>query len=335
MGFLVGQGWHGMPLASREAVYEWMIRWLKSGRGDFHEQPVKMYTNHDLQVTKTGNVENEAGSRKLHQILAADLRAQERPGTIPELLRELRELKIPSEGGAPEVKVLDQSSDAQGRREHIEFESVPGIWLDATLYIPSSPARKPAVLMVKGDDLWGIMPIAAMAEEMAKSGRVVLLMEPRKSLMKTDGGPFTGDWVTNAQANLVGLNLPALRAHDILRGVDLLTSRTDVDPNSIRAAARGVDGIWLLLAAAADPRIGRIWVDRAPHSLRAALDTSMVADLWDAVIPDFILHWDLRIWSRQWETDGCCGQTRPIGWAGLLLSDLLISIDMFWGTRPT
>ena len=45
-------GRHGMPLVSREAIYEWMIRWLKDGQGDFHEQPVKMYTNRELLVTK-------------------------------------------------------------------------------------------------------------------------------------------------------------------------------------------------------------------------------------------------------------------------------------------
>jgi hypothetical protein len=85
-----------------------------------------------------------------------------------------------------------------------------------------------------------------------------------------------------------------MRAHDILRGVDLLRSRADVDPSSIRGAARGVPGIWLLLAAAADPRISGIWLDRTPYSLEAALESSMAADLWDAVIPNFVLHWDLH-----------------------------------------
>jgi hypothetical protein len=112
--------------------------------------------------------------------------------------------------------------------------------------------------------------------------------------MKNDEGPFTGDWITNVQANLIGLDLPALRAHDILRGVDLLRSRSDVEPASIRGAARGVEGIWLLLAAAADPRISKIWLDRTPYGLRAALENSMTSDLWDAVVPNFVLHWDLN-----------------------------------------
>jgi cephalosporin-C deacetylase-like acetyl esterase len=294
VGFLVGPGWHGMPLVSREAVYEWMIRWLKDGQGDFHEQPVKMYTNHELLVTASGNVENEAGSRKLYQLLLADFHARERQGTIPELFDELRNLKIPTDGSAPEVKILDESNGAEGRQQHIKFESEPGIWLDARLYVPSSPGRKPAVLMVKGNEYFGIMPTATMAEQMARLGQVVLEMEPRKSFMKNDEGPFTGDWITNVQANLIGLDLPALRAHDILRGVDLLRSRSDVEPASIRGAARGVEGIWLLLAAAADPRISKIWLDRTPYGLRAALENSMTSDLWDAVVPNFVLHWDLN-----------------------------------------
>jgi Acetyl xylan esterase (AXE1) len=293
VGFLMGPGSHGMPLVSREAVYEWMIRWLKNGEGDFHELPVKMYTNHDLLVTASGNVEEEPGARKLYQLLFDDLHARERQGTMVELSAELRNLKIPTDRSAPEVKILDTSNSAEGRREHIKFESEPGIWLDATLYIPASPGRKPAALMVKGGNSFGLMPTTTMAEHMAKLGRVVLEMEPRNSPTKSEEGPYTGDWELNLRANLIGRCLAALRAHDILRGIDLLTARSDVDPGSIRGAARGVQGIWLLLAAAADPRIGEIWLDRTPYSLRAALDNSMVADLWDAVIPNFALHWDL------------------------------------------
>jgi hypothetical protein len=295
VGFLLGPGSHGMPLVSREAVYEWMIRWLKNGEGDSHEHSVKMYTNDELRVTASGNVENEPGSRKLYQLLLADFHAREKPGTIPELSAELKNLKIPTDGSAPVVKLLDESNGTGGgRQQHIKFESDPGIWLDATLYIPSSAGRKPAVLMVKGDNFFGLMPTSAMAEEMAKRDRVVLEMQPRQSALASNDRPFSGDWVTNVQANLIGRSLPAWRAHDILRGVDLLTARPDVDAGSIRAAARGVPGVWLLLAAASDPRIGKIWLDRTPYSLHAALEDSMAANLWDAVIPNFVLHWDLN-----------------------------------------
>lgn len=294
VGFMIGPGPHGMPLEAREAMYQWMIRYLKNGQGDFHEQPVEMYTNHQLQVTASGNVENEPCSRKLYQVLRADFEERRHPGTPDELLAKLRELKIPTDRSAPKIQILDQSSDAAGQLQRLKFESTPGIWLKATLHLPASPGKKSAVLVLSGGNMFGLMPTATMAEHMAKAGRVVLEMEPRRSQVEVHEGPFAGDYVAGVQANLIGLNLPALRAHDILRGVDLLAARPDVGPDSIRAAARGVSGIWLLLAAAADPRLSKIWIDRTPSSLRAALDHTMAADLWDAVIPGFILHWDLN-----------------------------------------
>ncbi len=208
-------------------------------------------------------------------------------------MSELRDLKIPTDGSAPKVRILKESVRSHGQRERIQFESDPGIWLDATLYFPSAAGRKPAVLVMKGNESYGVKPADSLAEQMAEQDHVVLEMEPRRSTLPNHEGPYTGDWITDIQANLIGLNLPALRAHDILRGVDLLRARPDVDPHSIRAAARGVEGIWLLLAAAADPRIGGIWLDKTPYSLQASLKNSMASDLWDAVIPNFVLHWDL------------------------------------------
>ena len=108
--------------------------------------------------------------------------------------------------------------------------------------------------------------------------------------------------MANTRANQIRCNLPAMRAHDILRGVDLLAARQDVDPASIRAAARGVKGIWLMLAAAIDSRIGKVWLDRTPHSLRDALERPMNDGLFDAVIPAFALHWDLEDLTRPWVT---------------------------------
>ncbi len=302
IGFFVGPGPHGTPLVSREEVYRWMIRWLKDGQGDFHEQPVKPHTNHELLVTRTGHVEEELGSRKLYQLILDDFRAKRRQGTIPELLAELRRLQIPSDGSPLPVTVLEESSTQDIRRLRVKFESEPGVEIGGKLYVPSSPAgRKPAVLIVadKTSNPWIPIPsTGSIAERMAKAGRVVLELEPRDSPAGYDNRPFLGDWLTNSRANQIGRNLPALRAHDILRGVDVLAAREDVDPTSIRATARAVKGIWVLLAAAVDPRIGKVWLDRTPHSLRAALENTLNVDIFDAVIPGFALRWDLEDLSK-------------------------------------
>jgi acetyl xylan esterase AXE1 len=297
----VGSGPHGTPLESREAIYEWMIRWLKDGQGNIHEQPVTLYPNHDLLVTRTGHLEDEPGSRKLHQLILDNFHTKQRQGTLPELQAELRRLQIPSEGSSFVVKVLDEPSGPEGQRQHISFESEPGVEIKGKLHVPPSPGRKPPVLLVadQSTDSW--------AERIAKKGRIVLELEPRDSPAAHDHRPFLGNWITNARANQIGRNLPAMRAHDILRGVDLLTARTDVDSASIRAAARGVKGIWLLMAAAIDTRISKVWLDRTPYSLRAALERSINTDLFDAVIPGFVLRWDLRDLTKAMEN-------RPVLW---------------------
>jgi len=295
LAFFVGPGPHGTPLVSREAIYEWMIRWLKDGHGDSHEQPVKLYTNHELLVTRSGHVQHEPGSRKLYQLILDEFRAKKRQKTIPELLIELRRLKVPSEGSAPEVIVSEVVDGLEGRREQVKFESEPGVEISGRLYIPKSGGRKPAALLIadKMSSYW-IPSTTSLAERIAKTGRIVLELEPRDSPTQDDHRPYVGNWLANARADQIGRNLPSMRAHDILRGVDVLAARSDVDPGSIRAAARGVSGIWLLLAAATDTRIGKVWLDRTPYSLRAALGNSMNTGLFDAVIPGFALHWDLE-----------------------------------------
>jgi cephalosporin-C deacetylase-like acetyl esterase len=287
IAFFVGPGGHGTPLVSREAVYQWLIRWLKDGKGDYHEVPVKTYTNQELLVTMTGRVEDEPGSRKTYELILDSLQAKRKPGTTAELLAELARWKVPTDGKAPAVHVLEESVIRGSRNLRIRFESEPGIELDATLSVPSARGRKPALLLLAGklSDL--------VAKQAVEAGRVVLLVEPRHSLVQDTRRPYVGDWLANTRADQIGISLAAMRAHDILRAVDLLCARDDVDPRAIRAAAQGVKGIWLLMAAAADSRIRKIWLDKTPYSFMEALHNTLNNSLSDAVIPGFALHWDL------------------------------------------
>lgn len=313
VALFVGPGPHGTPLVSREAVYQWLIHWLNDGRGDSHEQPVKLFANHELLVTPSGRVEDEPGSRKLYQLLLDDLHARRKQGTTSELLAELRRLKIPTDGSEPAVKVMKETDHGGYRSQRIQLESEPGIELDGELFVPSSPGRKRAVLLLAGERS------DRLAETIARAGSVVLKLEPRSSSTADHRRPYVGDWLTSTRADQIGLNLPAMRAHDVLRGVDLLTGRNDVDPGSIRAAAQGVGGIWLLLAAAVDPRIHKVWLDKTPYSLLEALENSMNTDLSEAVIPGFALHWDLEDLTKAMG-DRPVLWTDPTNWMGRVVA---------------
>src|SRR5260370_19109490 len=124
----------------------------------------------------------------------------------------------------------------------------------------------------------------AIAGALARSGQIVMEVDARGSPAAYDGRPFLGNWLTNEPAELVGRNLPAMRAHDLLVAVDLLAARPDVDASSIRGYARGIKGVWLLLAVAVDQRLGKIWLGRTPGSLAAPLLGPPTSPPFDAVI---------------------------------------------------
>ncbi len=312
--WVLGPGPHGTPREVREAIYEWMIRWLKEGKGDWREQTVKLYPDHELQATRSGQVADEPQSRDLYQHILEDYQNRKRQGSAQELMAEIRKL-IPANERShpalrPALKTVAESADEQVITERIVFETEPGLEISGTLYVPRSHGKKGAVLVV------GSSRTASLAKGLARAGRVALELTPRSPATNRDSTrPLLGEWITNTRAWLVGRNLPAMRAYDISRGLDVLAARSDVDPSSIAAVAQGVSGIWLLMAAAIDTRISRVWLDRTPHSFSPAFENPIHTDLHDAVIPGFALRWDIQ------DLAGLMGQRRifwtdPTDWMG-------------------
>ncbi|MCC6340607.1 MAG: acetylxylan esterase [Bryobacterales bacterium] len=298
--FFVGPGPHGTPKESREEIYRWMNRWLKDGKGDERDEEVKLHTNHELRVTAGGHVDEEPGSRKLYQIILEEYRNSRRQRSPAQLIEALRALGVAPSGSAPRVSAVEQAGAADYRLEWIHFEAEPGVTVHGKLYLPNVEGRKAAVVVVEDKRLPVPLHVtrspstAALAEAMARAGRVVLEFEPRDAPAQNDGRPFLGNWLLNERFDLVGLNLPASRARDILVAVDVLAARPEVDADSIRGYARGVKGFWLLMAAAMDSRLRRIWLDRTPWSFSEAMSHPMTSRLFDAVIPGFARHWDFR-----------------------------------------
>jgi dienelactone hydrolase len=198
------------------------------------------------------------------------------------------------------VITTSRIEDSSLRIEEIRFESEPGVTISARLYLPEGAGRKPSVVLFEEKRLrvpLYVQPTQsteAIARALAQSGQIVMEVDPRDSPSANEGRPFLGNWVTNERADLVGRNLAAMRAHDLLVAVNVLAKRQDVDADAIRGYARGVKGVWLLLAAAVDHRLGKIWLDRTPWSIAAALEAPLTDHLFDALIPSFVLHWDLQ-----------------------------------------
>ena len=277
----VGPGPHGTPLEIREAIYEWMIRWLKDGRGNFREEPVEMAPDFDLLATQTGQVEGH----QFYQVILDRFRQRMSQGSTEQSLAEVRKWSGDRAGRPPVVHVLSDAPGEVFRTQQLALEVEPGLEISGTLYAPIAPGRKSAILLVDLD--------TPLAERLAAHGTVVLNLAPR-GVPAPSTGEDQAATKQNIRAWVIGKNLAGMRAGDIERGVDVLLAQPDADAGSVRAAARNVSGVWLLMAASIDARIGKIWLDRTPYSLRAALEVPLARDLHDAVIPGFALRWDLE-----------------------------------------
>ena len=298
--FFVGEGPHGTPKESREQIYKWMIRWLKDGNGDPTDKAVKLFNHHDLQVTDSGHVDQEPGSRKLWQIIDEEYRKNKKKRSVAEMVDALRKLGVSASGRAPSVETITQVNGKDFRTEQIRFDGEAGVRLNAKLYVPYGDGRKPAIVVVEEKRL--PVPLfvqrsqstEAVCEALAKAGQIVLELEQRDSPAANEGRPFLGNWVTNERADLIGRNLPAMRAHDILIAAGVLAARGDVEATAISGYARGAKGFWLLAAAAVDQRLRKIWLDRTPWSFEAGLGAPLMSHLFDVLIPGFALHWDFH-----------------------------------------
>ncbi len=251
--WVVGPGGHGTPLVVREAIYEWMIRWLGGGAADPREEPITLLPDHALLVTKTGQVQG----RELYQIIRDTPRHE---GSTTELTQFVRDLLARNQ---PLI------------RSHNILPAAPGA------------QRRPGVVLVQDS-----LAAGPEARALAADGHVVALVALSGRGGDAER-PRSGNWMNNTRAWLVGRNLPAMHAAEINAAVTELAGRADVDPARISARASSVAGVALLLAAAVNPQIRSVSLHRTPHSLRAAIDAPIHTNLHDAVIPGFAVKWDL------------------------------------------
>ena len=127
------------------------------------------------------------------------------------------------------------------RIEKIIYESTPHHHVTANLYVPNGPGRWPTVLLPCGHEAEAKATVSYQQTAMlfATHGFVVLVPDPvsqgeRLQLTDAAGKPLARGGTTehtllNAQAALLGYNLPAAELWDNIRGLDYLVTRSDVD----------------------------------------------------------------------------------------------------------
>jgi dienelactone hydrolase len=178
--------------------------------------------------------------------------------------------------------------------------SAAGGNLQGDLFVPSTPGRHPAVLLLVPGSINENNPIAladkARFDALAAAGNIVLALTPRPSPPGTDDmkspllGPF---YLLSLRADLIGRTLLGLRVDDVLRATDFLAARPDVDTAQLCAVASGHMGLVLLHAAVLDPRLRHLSVDHVLTSYRSLLNAPLPIGAPEDILPGVLLHYDI------------------------------------------
>ena len=174
---------------------------------------------------------------------------------------------LPEHAGPVEVKHFGEAAGEGFRMEKLAYESLPGLWVTADLYLPASGALPfPAVVMGAGHGAAGKTENWSWGVNFARNGIAALAYDPlgqgeRLQYLDAAGkasfiGGATGEHgEANLPTLLIGDNLARYMVNDSMRAVDYLISRKDIDSARIGAFGCSGGGTATAYFAALDPRV--------------------------------------------------------------------------------
>jgi cephalosporin-C deacetylase-like acetyl esterase len=306
---------HGYSQPRRESAYEWFGTHLLGLTGPHPEAPLQIESDHDLQVTPTGQVctsyPDAETMGSLNAAYARDIMPK-----VPkissmgqfekfrdELLEKVRELIHYRRSVSPlNVQNRGYESRPGMKVELLTFDSEPGITIPALLFRPAEkPADAPAVLYLadrnKADD--AMTEIASLVE----NGHMVLAPDVRgKGETARSNGKsgsfaewFSEDYDIPMMAFHVNKTLVGMQTVDIMSAVDLLTSLYKDNSSRLIAVGKGSATIPLLHAAAFDSRITSVILEGGLVSWKAVVESKYHRNQLDNVVPGALAVYDLPL----------------------------------------
>lgn len=189
------------------------------------------------------------------------------------LQQELRKHLLDMLGGLPTEKT-PLNAHVTGRIQmkgfHIEkliFESVPGVYVTALVYVPENGAAKhPAVLVPSGHSSNGKVHYQGLSQHLAQRGYIAISWDPvgqgeRSQFWDADKHKSRYNLICAEHAvlgnlaYLAGANLGRWEIWDGIRALDYLLTRSDVDPEHINITGTSGGGTQTAYLTALDPRI--------------------------------------------------------------------------------
>ena len=183
--------------------------------------------------------------------------------------KDLHEKMIRAVGGFPERTPLNARTTGRIARdgyvvEKVLFESMPGLYVSANLFLPDDPAFKapyPAVVMScghaikEGKDSSTYQRACVLA---VKRGLAAFMFDPYEQGERRELTELIGCHAHNLiglKAMLLGWSMPMLRLWDGIRAVDYVETRPEIDKEKIGYMGQSGGGTMSALMTAVDWRL--------------------------------------------------------------------------------
>jgi cephalosporin-C deacetylase-like acetyl esterase len=304
---------HGFTPPRRLAAYRWMNRWLKGADQAIEDAQIEVESESDLFCTASGQVTVSLNGEtifSLNRAEAARIKPRRKaPSTVGGLQSYQREIRNQAQKliafekptGDLKVKNYGEVKRAGYRIEKLAFESAPGIVIPALIFTPEgAPGKRPPILYLHEGGKADEAEPGGEIEQLVRAGAAVLAIEvrgtgeTREELDRTDAFfNYFGAFESAMTAMLVGKTLIGLRAQDVVRAVDLLASRGDVEMQRLSAYGFGEAAPVLLHAAALDDRIKGVVLKNMLVSYESVVTEKISRRVFENIVPGVLANYDL------------------------------------------
>ncbi len=219
-----------------------------------------------------------------------------RPQRYNEFIEMMSLVDMPLNGKRPELNVrITGTIQKEGYRiEKLYYESLPGLYVPANLYIPDNIKEpRAAILYVCGHSRTQKVRYQPYPRKFAQLGFVCLIIETIQfgEVKGEHWGCYANGWFNWYSR---GYTPGGVEAWNAIRGLDLLIERPEVDRENLGVTGISGGGSQSWYIAAADPRIKAVAPVCGASTLKAHLLTRTIDGHCDCMMPINTYHRDFQ-----------------------------------------
>lgn len=307
---------HGLNFFNRTQTYAWFNRWLDNPAAGSEEAELDVFPEKQLNATSTGQVLTSLGGRSVVQLNTdrARIIMQKSPfqnGSINgAVLRRRADEELTELLALPKLRTplcsRIRSSNPRKRVviEEFQFESEPGIRIPGWFVAPSfASSRRSTILYLTengGDD---VVSEPGSMDRLLGAGHAICAISLRGLGISLPRFPRGGPNYYDGEVHLdqrfawtclvMGRPVIGQRVWDIMRTIDYLSSRPDVDTTQIRILGIGSAGLAAMMATFLDNRPRSVLVDRTLVSYASILESENYSLKLAWFVPGILRQFDL------------------------------------------